>query len=125
MNRSAVLSLGRRWLPVAVWMIVIFALSAQPTLPLPGVSWLDEALQVGGHFTEYAILAYLISSAISPANRSSRWRLLFALVWCVVYAMSDEWHQSFVPGRDASLFDLAIDTLGASVGYWLFRRKKS
>ena len=41
--------------------------------------------------------------------------MIFSVLFCFFYGMSDEWHQSFVPGRDADWLDLAADTLGALI----------
>jgi uncharacterized protein YfiM (DUF2279 family) len=109
-----------KWAPVAVWMALIYCLSSQSTLPLPGVGWLDQLIRIAGHFFEYAVLAFLVSRAVAPAGDDSKRWMVLALAWCAVYAVSDEWHQSFVPGRDASVFDLIIDLLGAAAGYGVY-----
>lgn len=67
-----------------------------------------------GHFTEYAVLALFAAHAFrsSPNERvSSRW-FLISLVFVVVYALSDEFHQIFVPTRTASIYDSMIDSFG-------------
>ena len=112
-----------RWLPVVIWMALIFCLSAQSTLPLPGVSWLDELIRIAGHFSEYAVLAGLAARATTSAGPVSWRRAACVLAVCLAYALSDEWHQSFVPGRDASLLDLAVDMLGALTGTAVYFRR--
>ena len=71
-------------------------------------------LRKAGHFTEYAILALLAARALRTSYRKllrQRWFWLsFLLV--VVYALGDEFHQSFVPSRTASIYDSMIDMLG-------------
>ncbi len=109
-----------RWAPVAIWMALIFFLSSQSTLPLPGLSWLDELVRIAGHFTEYAVLSFLVSRAIAAKGGWSIAQTGMVLALCVAYALSDEWHQSFVPGRDASLFDLVVDGAGSAVGYLVY-----
>lgn len=114
-----------RWTLVALWMAWIFFLSSQASLPLPGVNWIDDLLRIAGHFVEYAVLAFLVSRAMaSPETRSRRW-IALALILCAAYAVSDEWHQSFVPGRDASVFDLFVDTAGAALGTVVFARRSN
>lgn len=105
-----------RWLPVAAWMGFIFFLSAQLSLPSPEEDWLEELLSIAGHFTVYVVLALLVSRATAPEGHLSKWNKILVIGWCAAYALSDEWHQSFVPGRDASVFDLAVDVLGVLGG---------
>ena len=64
-----------------------------------------------GHFTEYAVLAFLWHRALAGTRR----RLLAAFLISALYAISDEWHQSFVPNRTASAVDVMVDTTGAAV----------
>lgn len=112
-----------RWAPVAIWMALIFFLSSQSTLPLPGVGWLDELIRIAGHFTEYAVLGFLVSRAIAADGSGSIGRTARVLVVSGAYALSDEWHQSLVPDRDASVFDLVVDTLGAATGCLVYYRR--
>ena len=105
-----------RWLAVATWMALIFFLSAQPALPSSGEGWLDDLIHVASHFVEYGVLATLASRAIFADGRRTRARMALVLSWCVVYAVGDEWHQGFVPGREASVVDLAVDVLGVLGG---------
>ncbi len=67
------------------------------------------------HVTEYLIL-YLLVYRLLSQYFSPRRSLWLALIWCSIYAATDEFHQSFVPGRGASLWDVGIDTAGASLG---------
>ena len=101
------------FVPVVLWMGVIFALSAQRHIPKTfGVS--IEYTAVAGHLFVYSVLTTLLYGALPPEFGRRR-RAVLALVVAVLYGMSDEYHQSFVPGRDASLGDLFVDTLSASV----------
>jgi len=66
------------------------------------------------HFTEYAILGFLAARAFRTSPRpaiSQRW-FLICVTLIVVYALLDEYHQSFVPSRTASIFDSLIDIAG-------------
>jgi VanZ family protein len=93
-------------------MGVIFYLSSRSTLPRPkSVSADLEA--VAGHFTAYGVLALLVSYALSDSGISAIRRLIYAVVFAVMYGVSDEIHQSFVPGRDAAMFDIGINAVGA------------
>ena len=107
-------------LAAAGWMGLIFALSSRRTIPEPfGLA--SGLIAIGGHLTAYAILAILLWWAIAPMALSVPRRFVLALMGAVFYGLSDEWHQSFVPGRDASGFDLAIDALGACLGLGVVR----
>jgi VanZ family protein len=90
-------------------MLAIFLLSAQETLPeTPGVS--DQVMAVLGHLVSYGVLATLVYLAL-PGDRGSRraWRLVAAIAASTLYGVTDEFHQSFVPGRHASVFDVGVD----------------
>jgi len=105
------------WLPVIAWAALIFALSSIPSLSTHLGTW-DTILRKGAHMTEYAILAMLLWRAIGSE--------LAALALAIAYAVTDELHQAFVPGRHASPVDVAIDGVGAAIGLvvllWLKRR---
>ena len=105
-----------RWLTIAGWMALIFFLSSQPQLPSPPDPWVDLIFKKGAHFTVYAVLAVLFRRALPPG------RSIWALSWilAVLYAASDEWHQSFVPARHPQLTDVLIDACGATTGLLIF-----
>jgi hypothetical protein len=91
-------------------MGIIFYLSNQPALPsVPGI-WI-ELQDIAGHFIEYAVLAGLLRWALAGAGVQTpdRWAFLLSLA----YALSDEFHQSFVPGRHPDPFDIVTDAAGA------------
>ena len=73
------------------------------------------------HFTEYAILGFLAARAF---RSSPRWFLISALL-IVVYALLDEYHQSFVPSRTASIFDSFIDMAGGISALIFVSRKRA
>lgn len=97
-------------------MLVIFLFSAQPSANLPDFEWLDGVVKKGGHMLGYALLALAYWWALG-FRRDRRWQ---AWVLALIYAATDEWHQSFVPGRSPSAWDVLIfDNLGALVALWL------
>lgn len=112
-----------RWLPLLAWMGLIFFLSAQPDLPNPETGFLGELLSSGAHVFVFGVLAVLWARVLGARPRG--WLLAFALT--IVYALSDEFHQAFVPGRHSDGWDLLCDALGAGLALlawaWLRRRK--
>jgi len=128
----------KHWLPVLIWLGVIFLgstdmLSAEHTsrFLVPFLRWIDpqisfatlNAIQLGirklGHLTEYAILAMLVWRAL---RSGTRWQMKMSILFLVaalasaIFAASDEFHQSFVPSRTASPNDVMIDICGALIG---------
>ena len=144
------LRIVRYWVPVFLWMSFIFWMSTgtfsaentslivEPLLRflMPSIS--PEQIQLvhgfirkSGHVTEYFILGILLFRAFRRDSRELhglRWALS-SLVIVLLYAASDEFHQSFVSTRTASLFDVGFDALGgvlaqAASVLWIFRRQK-
>jgi VanZ family protein len=104
-------------------MLLIFVLSAQSQLPTPEQRWLDSLLEKSAHTFEFAVLGALMSRALM-AEESPGWRatgMAVFLTW--LYALSDEFHQRYVPGRSAHWLDIAFDWLGAIIGTWLWLRR--
>ena len=101
------------WLPVLVWAGLIFFLSSIPYLRITQ-AWWDHIARKAAHMVIFGIFARLVARALTRGTFWS-WRRIFAwsLVSAFLYACSDEYHQNFVPGRNASATDVAIDTFGA------------
>jgi VanZ family protein len=103
------------FVPALAYAAIIFALSAQsdplPFLP-PEVLSQDKLL----HAAEYALLGGLLVPALRAAGLRPRVALLAAVIIASVFGATDEFHQSFVPGRNADVADWVADTLGAAVG---------
>jgi VanZ family protein len=112
-----------RWGPVIAWMALIFILSAQAQLPTPETRWLDSVLEKSAHTFEFAVLAALLMRALA-AGVAVPWRAFgVAVLLAWLYALSDEFHQSFVPGRSDDWMDILFDWLGAvlGAGLWMYR----
>jgi len=113
-----------RWLAVAVWMGLIFVLSAQSHLPSVPNGLLDLLFKKGAHFSAYALLGALFWRALGWRWRAWGW----AWVLAVLYACTDEWHQSFVAGRHPAVTDVIIDACGAAAALltaWSSRRRRT
>jgi len=93
-------------------MGVIFTLSAIPSLASPLAPVYDFILRKLAHMGVYTVLTILLFRALRRHMASTSHALLLAVLVAGVYACSDEWHQTFVPGREGSWRDVGIDTLG-------------
>ncbi|MDR0786851.1 MAG: VanZ family protein [Gemmatimonadota bacterium] len=100
------------WAPAILWAAVLYLLSSRSSLPIPGIPGIDKV----GHFFAYLILGFLCARATSRLAVSP----LFAVAAGWVYGALDEFHQSFVPGRDSSAGDWLADAVGVAVGVSLF-----
>lgn len=98
-----------RWGAVAAWMAVIFLMSGRTPGQLPDFGALDLLVKKAGHFLAYGVLALLVLRAVGAVPRP--W--LATLLIVVLYAASDELHQTFVPGRMGTAVDVVIDAAGA------------
>jgi VanZ family protein len=104
----------RAWLPAVGWAALIFALSSRPTLPVDLHLGRDKI----AHFAAYAVLGFFLARARQASGLSA----VAAALLGVAYAASDEWHQSFVPGRSAEVADWLADALGVVAGLFLYQR---
>ena len=108
-----------RWFPALLMMATIFGSSSVPATELPNFGPWDLVVKKGGHVLGYALLALAYWAGLHFDGH--RWWL--ALLFTLIYAASDEFHQSFVPGRHPSWVDvLAFDGGGAVIAlglaYW-------
>lgn len=96
-------------------MAAIFGLSARSTLPKPrNIS--GELFSVMGHFGAYFALAVALWWMLGLFRLSSRTRMAIAWAGAVFYGFTDEFHQSFVPGRTPDIRDIVTDAVGAAAG---------
>ena len=113
-----------RWGPAWIWMMVIYLVSAQPQNGgiVPDFGQLDFLLKKTAHLVEYAILAVFLHRGMLEQLRypekSSKLRHTWpwAIVLSILYAVTDEYHQTLVSGREGKVQDVFIDSLGATVG---------
>ncbi len=110
----------RAWAPVVGWMIVIFFFSSQPDPDPAPVGSYHLGLPKVAHFIEYVVLALLVVRGLWYARFRVPW--WWAFVFVVGYAIADEIHQSFVPGRRPAAEDVGIDAAGSLAGLYLWWR---
>jgi len=124
-------------LAVVFWMAIIFKLSAQPGeqsnilstkvstvivslaqlfRPNENVVLLNRFIRKCAHFLAYLVLGIIILFAMRRIGLTGKNGVGFTLLLCIGYAITDELHQAFVPGRTAKLLDVLIDSSGASLG---------
>ena len=113
------LSIVPRSIPSLLMMVVIFTISSQPGDTLPNfLSW-DYFVKKMSHIIGYGLLAL---SYIHLLKKDKK-RYWLSWLMAVMYSTTDEFHQSFVPGRSASVFDVLIfDNLGAIISLWFYFR---
>lgn len=134
------------WLLVILWMSLIFFQSHKPAAESNSlskgvtqvivetvekidpdidinVSSFNHILRKNAHFFSYLVLAVLVANALKSSGINGSRLILLAFLICVLYAMSDEFHQLFVPGRGGQIKDVLIDSGGALIGILVFRLK--
>jgi VanZ family protein len=112
-----IISIVPRWFPALIMMLVIFAFSSQPRANLPFFLGWDYVVKKLGHFIGYGLLA-LSYFHMLKYNKKQYW---LAWTFAVLYAATDEFHQSFVPGRSPSIVDVFLfDGLGAFTALWVY-----
>jgi VanZ family protein len=95
-------------------MLVIFFLSSLPSSRIPYYGAMDLLIKKGGHALGFGLLGLAYAYALPPRlSAGPRW--LISLIMVLLFALSDEFHQSFVEGRNSSVIDVFIDITGASV----------
>lgn len=110
------------WLPVLFWCAGIYYLSDIPSLrsDFPG-EW-DFLLRKLAHITEYAVLVFLFYRAASQGVGRRR-ALAYAALFALTFALSDEYHQSFIAGRSGNAVDVSIDSLGIFLSVFLIDKR--
>lgn len=109
------------WLPVVLFVALIFMVSSKPRLKPPVTfRYADKVL----HMCEYGALGLLVSRAMRATAPGSPFgtRAALAIAGGIAVGACDEWFQSFVPGRESSVYDLMADAAGVTLAQWMPRR---
>lgn len=125
---------------VIIWMIFIFIMSSfnsnessnqsnfivnilSNIFNISNIEILSLIVRKLAHFIEYTILGILVYNLIYSYNK----KIYISTIICIIYAISDEIHQLFVPGRSCQILDILIDSMGSVTGiillYILYRHK--
>ena len=123
---------------VIIWMALIFMMSSfnsnessnqsnfivdilSNIFNINNIGLLSFIVRKLAHFTEYLILGIFVYNAVNSYNK----KVYIAIIICIIYAISDEVHQLFVPGRSCQILDITIDSIGSIIGiFMLFYIKK-
>lgn len=123
-------------LSVLIWMIFIFIMSsfdasessAQSNIivnfisnifNINNIEFLSLIIRKLAHFTEYFILGILTYNLI----KNYRKKYYIAIIICIIYAISDEIHQIFIPGRSCQITDILIDSIGVITAIYICKLK--
>jgi len=104
------------WLPVLAWAGLISGMSSMSVTPEPQAVREFPGWSLEAHFVLYLVLGALLYRAFATTDISSRSKVLLPMVVGALYAISDEAHQRFVPGRQADIFDFLVDCAGLAAG---------
>lgn len=114
--KTQLIKLANQYISVIAWCSLIFLFSSIPTLPKVGFVWWDFLFKKSAHVFVYAVLFLLTYKA---QGKPGNFRTPF--LFCLAFALSDEYHQSFVQGRTARLMDIGFDSLGMYLAYLFIR----
>jgi VanZ family protein len=111
------------WLLVIAWAGLIFFVSDQPKETFQRLGFTGQVLSVGGHLIVYFVLMILLVLALRASTKlSTKQVYLLAFLIVAIYGLSDEYHQSFVPGRTPTLVDWVVDLIGAALALLVLLR---
>ena len=108
--------IAKYWLPPILWALVIFSFSSMQVTGTVDVYWKDFIVKKTAHLIEYGVLAILLYRAMVNSNVDKQKAFWLSILVAGLYGVSDEFHQSFTPGREPTTRDVLIDTLGATIG---------
>lgn len=111
------------WIPVIIWAGVIFTLSSIPDLE-SGLKQ-DFILRKIAHILEFAILTFLIFRGLKQENLNIKKIAIYSIIFAIFYALTDEYHQAFILGREGSLKDVGIDSIGILIAglIWYYKKR--
>lgn len=113
------------WFYVILWCGIIFFFSHIPYLRVEQLGIWDFVFRKVVHISEYCILVILILRAFFLTTGLAVSKIYFlSTLLSILYAISDEIHQYFVPGRNCSVYDVLVDTVGIVIGIFLWHKSK-
>ena len=112
---NKMVKIAKFWLPPFLWAVVIFTFSSMQVGSSSEFYWKDFIVKKTAHVIEYGVFATLIYRALINSNVNKRKAMWYAVFVALLYGMTDEFHQSYTPGRGPAVRDVVIDTIGASI----------
>ena len=125
-----------KWILLLSWILIIFIFSSQPYSGsvtksmvkqiLPNIKYtslidlINFTIRKLAHLFEYTLLSLLTISLLKEYTPKEKIILISSLVFCFLYAITDEFHQSLVPGRSCLFKDVLIDTVGSFIGIIIY-----
>ena len=110
-----------KWGPVVIWLAFIYAGSSVGNLPHAESETVDSIIHRLGHLGEYAILGLLLLRAWRQQQSITRRDVLYVIIMCGLYGLTDEWHQRAIVGRSSEFSAVLFDMAGGLIGAWLYR----
>ncbi len=112
--KKKILSQISLWLPVILWMALIFRFSSGTVPVASQVYWQDFAVKKTGHVLLFGALAVLIYRGLIGSGIDKKKAFVWAIILSTLYGATDEFHQMYTQGRESRLRDVFIDGIGAS-----------
>jgi len=109
-----------KWILVLLWSAGIYFLSSRPLAFFVSIDYWEVWIRKLAHIFVFGVLTFLIFRILKyTEKRHIYWDLFWAFIFTVLYAISDEYHQTMVPGRYGTVQDVLIDSIGIFIASWL------
>ena len=107
------------WLPVFVWSGLIYLFSSHAVPSATQIYWGDFIIKKSAHIFEYGLLALLWYRALKQSGVKKKTSAIVGLILAICYGITDEYHQTFTPGREPRIRDVVFDTIGATAALYI------
>jgi len=109
-----------KYVSLVLWLGAIYFLSSESLEIFAATDIWAFIIRKLAHMFEYGVLAFLLFRILGQTEkRHVNWNLFWTFIFCVFYAISDEYHQTFTPGRTGIYTDVLIDSAGVLIAIWL------
>ncbi len=116
--KNRVMNIVEQWAPSILLMALIYCASDLPASRIPELPKGDDVLKKGGHALGYGLLALAYLRGLGPHQKKV---LIKSALLTVLFAVSDEWHQTSTPGRTPSWRDVGFDMIGAAIALGFYQ----